>query len=1014
MADKNINFNIKVNNKELDLTKTSFKDFDNIIKQAKKDLQALPISDPRYKVLQTDIKNADAAWKEMNKTISQSGDEMDNAGGKVETYKKQIKEATDELFRLEQQFGKNSKEYTDQQQKIAGLRDAQEELVRTTQDLDDTLAAIPGPIGQIGSAMQQVEGITQNVGSAMNKLGVSFTTFDGILKASGIGALVLLVATLVAAIMKAAKSFEPLQVAFAKIQDAVGALFNALKPVTDFLLNVFTTVITVVADALSSVAGFFGGTNNHLAETTRAMDKNIAAQERMIKGYTDALSEYAKSYSEVLLQFKKDSNEADKAAKEGTMNMKDYYDTIFFLATQRNNKMADLTADWARKRAIQLNEVEKLQADTEDEMIKSSVQRQKEQLKSDETFNSNILRLEKLAAKTKKEQLEQNLYALNQSDVQNKQEAIFALEQSIRDQESLMAYYDDKLIFNKKHLNNQLSLIDKEKARNDIALINERSLQIQELSTQLLKDEEARNLQQATLAINRLKEQHRLELEEATLAGQSLEKLKEKQTAEMAVAFETERKATIQYDAWTIQQEIDKQNRLLVEVGIGTQQYFDTRKEIAHKELEQELLLADGNEVKIEAARSKHWKAMLDIDKEGIQSQIDILNIEYNTLYEGTVAFYEKQRELENKNYEAAQLEAQGNYDKLEALRKQHERNMKMIDLSELQSTVDILQRQADTKQKLFQGYYKAQLEAEEADYALRLKAAGDNYALIETLEMEHRQRKRMMREQELSDYIQMYSQISGVVSGFLAEQDKVNQLENQLATQRLEQKYQAQNEYDKKTITDATQLKNKLLKNEKDKAKEEDDIKKKYFYINKNSQIAQATIATLQAAVQAYSALAGIPVVGPALGAAAAAVALGFGYTQVKLIKQQEYVSTLDTSGGEAKPTMANYGRNYEQGGLIGGARHAQGGTLIEAEKGEAIMTRGAVTMFGPMLSMMNQAGGGTSFNTNLMTTSYDKPNVSKPSEEQNPIIVKSYVVSSELTSEQNKQARLKDLSTL
>ena len=110
----------------------------------------------------------------------------------------------------------------------------------------------------------------------------------------------------------------------------------------------------------------------------------------------------------------------------------------------------------------------------------------------------------------------------------------------------------------------------------------------------------------------------------------------------------------------------------------------------------------------------------------------------------------------------------------------------------------------------------------------------------------------------------------------------------------------------------------------------------------------------------------------------------------------------------------MANYGKNYEKGGMIGGERHAQGGTLIEAEKGEAIMTRGAVSMFGPMLSMMNQAGGGTSFNPNLMTTSYDKPNVLNPSQEQNPIIVKSYVVSSDMTSAQEKNARLKDLSTL
>ena len=98
----------------------------------------------------------------------------------------------------------------------------------------------------------------------------------------------------------------------------------------------------------------------------------------------------------------------------------------------------------------------------------------------------------------------------------------------------------------------------------------------------------------------------------------------------------------------------------------------------------------------------------------------------------------------------------------------------------------------------------------------------------------------------------------------------------------------------------------------------------------------------------------------------------------------------------------------------MIGGKRHAEGATLIEAEKGEAILTRGAVSMFGPMLSLMNQAGGGASFNSNLMTTRQDNPIVSNPAQEQAPMIVKTYVVSQELTTEANKQARLKNLSTI
>lgn len=120
--------------------------------------------------------------------------------------------------------------------------------------------------------------------------------------------------------------------------------------------------------------------------------------------------------------------------------------------------------------------------------------------------------------------------------------------------------------------------------------------------------------------------------------------------------------------------------------------------------------------------------------------------------------------------------------------------------------------------------------------------------------------------------------------------------------------------------------------------------------------------------------------------------------------------------SGTESATPMANsaaaLGKNYGDGGMINGPRHAAGGTLINAEGGEAVMTRGAVTMFGPLLSTLNQMGGGTSFAPNALTTRPDSPSLERP--EQQPIIMKSYVVSSELTTDQHKQARLKDLSTL
>jgi len=209
----------------------------------------------------------------------------------------------------------------------------------------------------------------------------------------------------------------------------------------------------------------------------------------------------------------------------------------------------------------------------------------------------------------------------------------------------------------------------------------------------------------------------------------------------------------------------------------------------------------------------------------------------------------------------------------------------------------------------------------------------------------------------------------------------------------------------------------NRELKAAGDNQEKQEAIKKKYFEKNKKLQIVNATIQMFQSAISAFSAMAAIPVVGPVLGGIAAAAAIALGIANINKIKSQQYESASEggAAGNQAAAPQAapNLGQNYEQGGLIGGRRHAQGGTIIEAEAGEAIMTRGAVTMFQPMLSMMNQMGGGTSFSKGASgQAAYDSPRVTDTITQ--PQIVKTYVVSSELTSEQNKQARLKDLSTL
>jgi hypothetical protein len=50
-------------------------------------------------------------------------------------------------------------------------------------------------------------------------------------------------------------------------------------------------------------------------------------------------------------------------------------------------------------------------------------------------------------------------------------------------------------------------------------------------------------------------------------------------------------------------------------------------------------------------------------------------------------------------------------------------------------------------------------------------------------------------------------------------------------------------------------------------------------------------------------------------------------------------------------------------RGKLIEGPSHAAGGTIVEAEGGEAIINKRSTSMFAPLLSAINEAGGGVPF---------------------------------------------------
>ena len=117
----------------------------------------------------------------------------------------------------------------------------------------------------------------------------------------------------------------------------------------------------------------------------------------------------------------------------------------------------------------------------------------------------------------------------------------------------------------------------------------------------------------------------------------------------------------------------------------------------------------------------------------------------------------------------------------------------------------------------------------------------------------------------------------------------------------------------------------------------------RKQFRVEQGMKIAQAVMNTSEGYTKALAQggfLLGIPM---------STVVAALGAIQIAMIAAQK------------PPTMA-------QGGLVGGRLHSQGGTMIEAERGEFVMSRNAVDSIGvETMNRINQGGGGGSININF-----------------------------------------------
>ena len=425
-------------------------------------------------------------------------------------------------------------------------------------------------------------------------------------------------------------------------------------------------------------------------------------------------------------------------------------------------------------------------------------------------------------------------------------------------------------------------------------------------------------------------------------------------------------------------------------------QLAEKRRDLAYQEAKKDAKTRENNEKNADTALAKD---LLDIEKKKLQDKVDLAQLYYNAATENSREQFSAERQLLNTQYDLLYKDAEKNADKLLALKEEFRKKYLEVDAKEIEANANIEKRKADVamvslkdeETNFFKSFgiikdankqkFQDLKDSEDLEYAAKIKRAGDNAAALELLEKEHVMRLGDIEVQR----VQTNQEINQVII------DSVSQFGSAISQIGLAMMEDAQGR-------------------DKDQFERAKGAAKAGVIIEKASAIGQIWSNN---AVANAKATAAFPLTGgqPWVTINTVTAALSTVTTAAAAAKA---IAEIDNRKFESSGGGATKGRHYASGGMIDGNRHSQGGVPINAEGGEAIMTRGAVTAFAPLLSTLNQMGGGTSFSQGAVgQAGFDFPQQSTQQAQQEQI-TKTYVVEQELTTMQQRQARLKNLSTL
>lgn len=835
------------------------------------------------------------------------------------------------------------------------------------------LEKIPGPVG---GAIQGVVGLT--------RASLAFI-------ATPIGAIVAAIVVVFQAFQKAVASSEKAQFALNKI---MGAFTGIIGPVVKFLGEFVAVMLEGVVGAIDAVVSGLAALGIDFAENAKAgmeladslnaieeaegdLEVARAQQNKSLAEARDLLTDTNAKYEDrrKALDEIKTSEEA-LAAKEVELAKKRVAaaeETIRLYGESKENldaldaatiKLANTETDYYNKKRQFNKEEKKLLAEqqaAEKQAAADAEARRKEALAKQKEYNDN-----RAAAQKGTQEILDNLAlrAIKDEEVRETERIRLKLENDAKEARAT--------IKNKKDLDARLAALEKQ-AQSDIDLILENAQKKRKEELDKYYNEQASGLEQSQYQQKATTEKYYDDLLKAS------QDYYVQKNSETTIELSKDN-ALIQSSSVAVlklqQEQADKEKKIREEKSKALQILNDKfLKEETNKDLEALKARQEAILLETKAAAAKERDAILN-DKEATNTAKLNAEIEYN----------KKVRDLEAQNL-------QEQIDLIRATAYETEE-------AKQQSNLEILRLQDQLNEKLKEKY-----KQDNENFATKTKDFIDKY------------------QEQIDAFIQAFQ---AVVDTFQAYLDYTYQVGYEKEKARFEERQSlldAQyendiaaaegNEAKKAEIKAEYEYQKALAAYDRDLAVYK--LEKEGFENGKKVQIAQAIIAGIQGALGAFSSLAPIPYVGPVLGGIAAAAAAATAAFQVATIKKTTFDGVPPTKptkgGGEQGGGGVVGGSKFAEGGLLVGRKHQEGGIATpfgELEGGEFVVNRMATKSFLPMLEKINSMGSGSGAPNNLSV-------VGEQSVETQPMpIIKTYVVASEVSSQQEANKRINDIARL